>query len=187
MKYLSRLMFLGTLLTGWSAALPGLSAEPQSTTPEQIAFFEKNIRPVLVRECYSCHAKTAEKVRGGLLLDTRDGLRKGGDSGPSLIPGDPKKSILLKALRHDDEIVKKMPPKKKLGDEVVADFEKWIVMGAPDPRDSAAKVAKVEIDIEKGRKFWAFQSPKKTTPSTVKDTAWPRGDIDRYLLAELEA
>ena len=80
-----------------------------------------------------------------------------------------------------------MPPKKKLPDEVIADFEKWIAMGAPDPRDAPVKVAKWEIDIEKGRQFWAFQPPKKTAPPAVKDAAWPRGDIDRFLLAELEA
>src|SRR5262249_49305155 len=155
-------------------------------TPEQIAFFEKSIRSVLVKECYSCHATTAEKIRGGLTLDTRDGIRKGGDTGPAVIPGDVKRSLLIKALRQvQDEL--KMPPKKKLADDVIADFEKWIARGAPDPRDGPAKVAKPEIDIEKGRKFWSFQRPKTATPPKVLDATWPKGDIDRFLLAELEA
>jgi hypothetical protein len=196
MKHLSRLVLVGVALSAWMKAPPITAAEdrPNSTketaekapTSEQIAFFEKSIRPVLVRECYSCHAKTAEKVRGGLKLDTRDVLRKGGDSGAAIVPGDPKKSLLMLAIRHAED-VKPMPPKKKLADEVVADFEKWIAMGAPDPRDSGAKTVKVEIDIEKGRKFWAFQPVKKSTAPTVQNTAWPRSDIDRFLLAEMEA
>ncbi len=141
---------------------------------------------MLVRECYSCHATTAPKVRGGLTLDTREGLRKGGDSGPAIIPGDVKKSLLLQALRQEREELK-MPPKKKLPDEVLADFEKWVAMGAPDPRDVPAKAAKYEIDLEKGRTFWAFQPPKKIAPPAIKDAAWPAGDIDRFLLAALEA
>jgi cytochrome c553 len=155
-------------------------------TPEQVAFFEKNIRPVLVRECYSCHAKTAEKIRGNLLLDTREGIRKGGDSGPAIVPGDPKESLLLQAIKQEQEDLK-MPPKKKLTEDVIAAFEKWIAMGAPDPRDVTATVTRGEIDIEAGRKFWAFQPPRKTTPPAVQDTAWPRSDIDRFLLAEMEA
>src|SRR5437763_13962426 len=131
-------------------------ADEAPATPEHTAFFEKSIRPVLVKECYSCHATTAEKIRGGLTLDTREGIRKGGDTGPAVVPGDVKKSLLIQALRHAQDDLK-MPPKKKLADDVLADFEKWIAMGAPDPRDGAAKVTKYEIDIEKGRTFWSFQ------------------------------
>jgi Protein of unknown function (DUF1553)/Protein of unknown function (DUF1549)/Planctomycete cytochrome C/EF-hand domain pair len=156
-------------------------------TADQLAFFEKNIRPILVKECYSCHAATAEKIKGGLTLDTSDGLRKGGDTGPALIPGDSKKSLILKALRQvDDEL--KMPPKKKLSDEVIANFEKWITMGAPDPRaaKTEARGRKAEINIDQGRQFWSFQAPKKTTPPAIKDADWPKSDVDRFLLGELE-
>src|SRR5947199_8806214 len=110
MKPLSRLAILGgALLTGWFAAAPDLVAadgesRKESATPEQLAFFEKSIRPVLVKECYSCHATTAEKIRGGLTLDTRDGIRKGGDNGPAVVPGDVKRSLPVKARRHDDEV-----------------------------------------------------------------------------------
>ncbi|HKI32069.1 MAG TPA: PSD1 and planctomycete cytochrome C domain-containing protein [Gemmataceae bacterium] len=186
MKSLARLAILGGVLSaGWFAAPLGLAGE-ESATPEQVAFFEKNIRPVLVRECYSCHATTAPKVRGGLTLDSRDGLRKGGQTGPVVVPGDPAKSLLLKAIKQEQDDLK-MPPKKKLAGEVVADFEKWIAMGAPYPRDGSTKVTKGEIDIEKGRRFWAFQPPRKTPPPALRDTAWPKGDIDRFLLAGLEA
>jgi len=186
MKSLARLAILGGVLSaGWFAAPLGLAGE-ESATPEQVAFFEKNIRPVLVRECYSCHATTAPKVRGGLTLDSRDGLRKGGQTGPVVVPGDPAKSLLLKAIKQEQDDLK-MPPKKKLAGEVVADFEKWIAMGAPYPRDGSTKVTKGEIDIEKGRRFWAFQPPRKTPPPALRDTAWPKGDIDRFLLAGLAA
>src|SRR6266542_3615704 len=185
MKQLSRLLLGGALLAGWLAVPSARGAEPQPDA-EQLAFFEKRIRPVLVNECYGCHATTAEKIRGGLTLDTRDGIRKGGDTGPAIVPGDVKKSLLLKALKQTDDDLK-MPPKKKLADDVIADIEKWIAWGAPDPRDGPAKVTKYEIDIDKGRTFWAFQPPKKVTVPAVKDGAWPQGDIDRFLLAELES
>jgi hypothetical protein len=201
MKCFLRLVMLGGgLLAGWGASPSDLSAQPAPRpeptrkaeaaappTAEQITFFEKNIRPVLVQECYSCHAATAKKKRGGLLLDTREGIRKGGDTGPAVVPGDVRQSLLLKAIKHTHR-EHKMPPMKKLGDDVIAAFEKWIAMGAPDPRDgSVTVVKKYVIDIEKGRQFWSFRPPAKTSPPAVKDTAWPRGDIDRFLLAGLEA
>lgn len=155
-------------------------------TPEQLAFFEKKIRPVLVKECYSCHAADAKSIKGGLVLDTREGLRQGGDTGPGLVAGDPKKSLIIQAIRHQDDHLK-MPPKHKLADEVIADFETWVKVGAADPRLGVAKANKVEIDIEKGRQFWAFQSPKKPVLPKVIDTAWPRGEVDQFLLAALEA
>ena len=180
MTRLSRLVIVAGLLA------PGVAAAEAPPDADQLAFFEKNIRPVLVKECYSCHSTTAEKVRGGLKLDTRDGIRKGGDNGPAVVPGDVDKSLLLKAIKHVEADLK-MPPKKKLADEVIADFEKWIAMGAPDPRDGKVKVVKQEIDIAKGRKFWSFQPPNTRTPPAVRNVAWPRGAIDCFLLAELEA
>ncbi|MCE9531855.1 MAG: DUF1549 domain-containing protein [Planctomycetes bacterium] len=155
-------------------------------TAEQIAFFEKSIRPVLLKECYSCHSANAEKLKGGLRVDTSAGLRQGGDTGPALVPGNASRSLIMKALKHHDENLK-MPPKMKLADDVVADFEKWIAMGAADPREGSAKVAKNEIDIEKGRQFWAFQPVKKPAAPTVKNATWAKTDIDRHLLAGLEA
>jgi hypothetical protein len=197
MKRLSRLVTLGgVLLAGWLAAPPDLGAQrprPQKppaaqapATADQLLFFEKHIRPVLVKECYSCHSTTARKIRGNLTLDTRGGIREGGDTGPAVVPGNPNRSLLLRALRHQGDL-KPMPPKKKLGAEVIARFEQWIAMGAPDPRDGAVQARKNEIDIEKGRQFWSFQPPAKKPLPPVRDAAWPRGPIDRFLLAGLEA
>jgi len=103
MKSFSRLMILGgaVLLAGWLAVPANLMAQAaeKAATPEQIAFFEKNIRPVLVKECYSCHAATAKKIRGGLKLDTRAGMRAGGETGPAVVPGDATRSLIIKAAR----------------------------------------------------------------------------------------
>jgi hypothetical protein len=167
------------------AQKPGEKPAEKPAAAEGIAFFEKKIRPVLVAQCYKCHSAESEKIRGGLVLDTREGIRKGGDNGPAVVPGDLKKSLLIKALHHNSDTLK-MPPKEKLSDEVIQDFETWVKMGAPDPRDGK-KVAHADIDIEKGRQYWAFQLPKKTTPPAVKDQAWPRTDVDRFLLAALES
>src|SRR5262249_37820457 len=121
-----------------------------------VEFFEKKIRPVLVNHCYECHsaaAQKAKKLKGELLLDSKQGVREGGATGPAVVRGDVKNSLLLKALRHEGP---KMPPQGPLPPEVVADFEAWVKMGAPDPRDGAV-VVKKEIDIEAGRQYWAFQ------------------------------
>src|SRR5688572_24337921 len=102
------------------------SAAAPTTKPsaEGIEYFEKHIRPVLVERCYRCHSKDAEKVKGGLLLDSRDGLLKGGDSGPVLAPGDPEKSKLIIAIRYHDEEIR-MPPKEPLADQQIAHFVQW--------------------------------------------------------------
>lgn len=154
-------------------------------TPEQLAFFESKVRPVLVESCYSCHSAKAEKVKGGLRLDTREAIRQGGDSGPALVPGDVKNSLLLKALRHEDESLR-MPPKQKLPANVIADFEKWVAMGAPDPREASTSPAPAAVEIAKGRQFWSFRPLANVAPPVVRQTDWPRNDIDRFILAKLE-
>ena len=94
-------------------------------------FFESRIRPVLIQHCYACHSARAKTLEAGLRLDHRQGVRKGGDSGPAVVPGDVDKSLLINALRYQDY---EMPPKKQLPAKVIDDFVKWIKMGAPDPR-----------------------------------------------------
>jgi hypothetical protein len=176
-----------------SGAKPKAKADPpaagfnDSPTDEQITFFEKKIRPVLVTECFGCHSAKAEKLKGDLRVDSRDGVRKGGDSGAVIVPGDPAKSLLIQAIKQNDKDLA-MPPKKKLSDAVVADFETWVKAGAPDPRgEGKATTVRGEIDVEKGRQFWAFQPPKKSAPPAVKDAKWATTDIDRYLLAGMES
>jgi cytochrome c553 len=153
-------------------------------TAEQLAFFEKKVRPVLVENCYKCHSSENDKIKGGLALDTRAGTRQGGDTGPAIMPGSPDRSLLVKAVHYGDPATQ-MPPKGKLPDHVLADLGAWVKMGAPDPRDGA-KVVRHEIDIVKGREFWSFKAPKKVLAPAVKNAAWPQSDIDRFLLSALE-
>jgi cytochrome c553 len=162
--------------TSFSAA-----AEPDG---KGIEFFEKNIRPVLAKNCYKCHSADAKSPKGGLLLDTLAGMRQGGESGSAVVPGSVEDSLLISALRHDDF---KMPPSGKLPENVIADFVKWVEMGAPDPRGGdLADVQPRKVDIAKGREFWSFQPPKQVPSPQVKDKAWPRDDIDRFVLAKVE-
>ncbi|MCE9564054.1 MAG: DUF1553 domain-containing protein [Planctomycetes bacterium] len=158
------------------------------------AFFENKIRPVLVKECYSCHsANTRSGIggtrgpKGGLALDTRDGLLKGGDSGKSIVSGKPTESLLINALHGDG--VSTMPPKGKLSEAVIADFEKWVKMGAPDPRTEAATaVAVAGIDIEKGKQFWSFQPVRASAVPTIRNPQLTiRNGIDPFIFAPLEA
>jgi cytochrome c553 len=180
------LLFL--LLAAAGPALAAIDAPADAKlTPQQVDFFEKKIRPVLAEKCYSCHSEKADKIKGGLVLDTREGIRRGGDSGAAVTPGNLKESILIQAIRYADKDFA-MPPEKKGGklpDAVIKDFEEWVKMGAPDPRDGAAAVVK-KHDMEAAKQWWAFQLPKQGTVPQPKDAAWARNDIDRFLLAALE-
>lgn len=160
------------------------SAKSAPTEATSLAHFEKKIRPVLVAQCYSCHAADSKEIKGGLALDTREGIRKGGDSGPAVVPGDVKSSLLIAAIRHEDGL--EMPPKQKLSEDQIADFVKWIETGAVDPRDGAAASSASAIDIEQGRRFWAFQRPVKPELPMVKEQSWPLSDIDRFVRAAQE-
>jgi hypothetical protein len=153
---------------------------------EGIELFEKKIRPVLVERCYECHSAGAKKVEGSLLLDTKDGARKGGDLGPAIVPGDPDKSLLIQALRYSDKNLQ-MPPKEKgqLAAEIVADFEAWVKRGAPDPRTGPAAPT-YTIDVEAARQRWPYTSPVDPAVPAVKDAGWVRNPIDNFILAKLE-
>lgn len=153
---------------------------------EGLQFFEKHIRPVLVKECYDCHSAESDEIEGGLTLDTRVGIRKGGDRGPAVVPGHVRQSLLIEAIRHTDDDLK-MPQEKKLSAEVISNFEKWIDMGAPDPRDGEAVIVdKYKVDMEKGRMHWAFRPPEKAEVPHVKQADWPRTDVDRFVIAAME-
>ena len=160
------------------------SASGQAPDPKSVEFFESKIRPVLVRNCYSCHSADAKKLQGKLHLDSSAGVRTGGTKGPAIVPGKSKESLLIKALRHEGAL--KMPPTGKLSEAVIADFVKWIDMGAPDPRDGRAAVVAKGPDIEAGRRYWAFRPLGEAIPPTVKNEAWVRTPVDRFIMAKLE-
>ena len=139
------------------AAGAGLSRAddaPAPVDPAGRAFFEEKIRPVFVTHCYQCHSAEAEKLRGGLLLDSRWGWQQGGESGPAIVPGQPQQSLLINALHYDQF---EMPPKAKLPKQVIADFEEWVNMGAPDPREKKTRDSAKDdsFDLEARKAWWS--------------------------------
>ncbi|MCO6459294.1 MAG: DUF1553 domain-containing protein [Pirellulaceae bacterium] len=155
----------------------------EQPTRAELQFFETKIRPVLVNQCYECHSSKSKEPKGGLLLDTREGIRRGGESGHGVVPGNLDESLVLSALRYESF---EMPPDKQLPETVVADFARWIEMGAPDPREGESLVQN-KIDFEKARSYWAYQPIAKPGVPQVHNAAWPRTDVDAFLLARLEA
>ena len=151
----------------------------------QIDFFEKKIRPILINECYQCHSEE-QKIEGNLRLDWKGGWLNGGDSGQAIIPGQLGKSLFIQAIRHGNEELK-MPPKKKLTAQQIEDLEKWVVMGAPDPRISEKK-SRVEkkLNLEASRQYWAFQPIKDYSTPNISNINWPNNSIDHFVLSELE-
>lgn len=168
------------------ALTSGLSAAAApAPTSGAAAFFESKIRPALDKYCFECHA-TSGKIRGGLVLDSREGLLAGGDSGPVLVPGDPEASLLYEAIGWAEPDTR-MPPKVKMPQAVIEDFRAWIAMGAPDPRVREAVTVKSGIDLEAGRRFWSFQPPVASAVPGAGEASWARTDIDRFVLAGLGA
>ncbi|MEI7687163.1 MAG: PSD1 and planctomycete cytochrome C domain-containing protein, partial [Planctomycetota bacterium] len=142
------------------------------------------IRPALAEHCYQCHSAAAakdKKLKAGLFLDTASGVRKGGDSGPAVAVGDPEKSLLMHALRGENN-ASAMPPKGKLPKAIVDDFATWIRIGAPDPRGKEPSATAAGIDLAKGRQHWAFQSPKLPAVPNEPGVDQP---IDAFVRAKL--
>jgi hypothetical protein len=155
--------------------------------PAKLEFFESKIRPIFADNCYECHSLlNPKKIKGGLTLDTRDGLLKGGDSGPVIVPGDPEKSLLIKAVRYADETLQMPPKNKKLSDDKITYLVEWIKMGAPDPRVPTTKVSSWDGIYEKSKKHWAFQPVKEPAAPVVKNGRWVQTPVDAFVLAKLE-
>src|SRR5688572_1505537 len=167
---------------GLVATLPVLFAE-EKLDAAAVDFFENKVRPVLAENCYNCHSQKSEKVKGGLFLDTKDGVLMGGDNGPAIVPGDPEKSLLIKAVRYTDPDLQMPPKDKKLSAAQIADLETWVKMGAPDPRVATA-AQKNWVDT--GKKHWAWQPLTKPAPPTVKDPGWAKSPVDNFILAKLD-
>src|SRR5881628_1740086 len=185
----TRSVHVGLIIVAFSphalgvAGVAQMREEQPTFTREGIEFFERRIRPVLTEKCYKCHSAGAEKIKGGLLLDSRSGWMKGGESGPVIIPGDPEKSRLIHAVRYTDSSLQ-MPPKEILPSSQIADLATWVRMGAPDPRVEAEPSR--SSDRASRTNHWAFLPPRDSSPPKVKDKKWPRSPIDNFILAELE-
>ncbi|HZL34650.1 MAG TPA: PSD1 and planctomycete cytochrome C domain-containing protein [Tepidisphaeraceae bacterium] len=180
--------FIAGLLLCLCLPFSVLGAEPDAAGME---YFEKHIRPVLVERCYQCHSAGAKKLKGELRLDSRDGVLKGGKDGAVLVAGEPGKSRLLTALRFTDADLQ-MPPKHQLPAEQVDAFERWIKMGAPDPRTqapaaSATAAAPAPYDYEAARKFWSFQPLSNPPVPQAGDKSWPLTAVDGFVAREYES
>ena len=161
------------------------SAEELRQT-QQLEFFEKAVRPLLAKHCYECHSAGAERVEGGLLLDSRAAHLSGGDSGAAIVPGDVDGSLLMEAIRYESY---EMPPKGKLPTNDIKTLARWIEMGAPwpdeDPPTTAAKQDTFDLQKRKSE-FWVWQPIVAADPPEVTDASWPQNDIDRFILSRLE-
>jgi hypothetical protein len=150
-----------------------------------VEYFENKIRPIFAEHCYQCHSPDRGKVKAGLELDWQGGWQKGGDSGPALVPGQPERSLLIKAVRYTDPDLQ-MPPKgERLSQAQVAELVNWVKRGAPDPR--VTRPAPGATGQEAPGKHWAFQPVRHQSLPPVKDDAWLKTDLDRFVLAKLEA
>ncbi|WP_435011582.1 DUF1553 domain-containing protein [Tundrisphaera lichenicola] len=176
-------MNLQLALTCSAIGLMGLGASAFAAGPEDsgIADFERNVRPILVNRCYECHSAASKKSKGGLLLDTREGVREGGISGPAIVPGKPEESPMIRALAHTDPDLK-MPPRGKLPDHEIAALSEWVRKGASDPRTGPEVTGPAD-----GKDHWAFRSVTRPERPEVKDASWPRTPVDRFILAAIEA
>ncbi len=176
-----------TGLLAWFAGRAVVAGDPKAPSPAAVAFFESKVRPVLAENCFQCHG--AKKQRGGLRLDSRGAILEGGDLGPAVVPGDPGKSLLVKAIGHGGDL--KMPPTKKLPAQQIADLTQWVKIGAPWPGEDkhvASTTRRGEFKItDKDRSHWAFQPVQRPTVPAVKDAAWVANPIDAFVLAKLEA
>lgn len=175
------------------AALAGIATPAiAELSPADAEFFESRVRPALVAHCYSCHSADAEEVEGGLRLDVKAGWQVGGDSGqPAVVPGRPDDSPLIRAIRHDAGESAMPPDQPRLPDPVIADLTEWIRRGAPDPRDGQIESGPANTDWEatyrERLKWWSLQPVARPTPPDVQEQTWARNDVDRFILAALEA
>ena len=166
----------------WRGRYDGIS---QPISDEDLAFFEKRIRPLLVAKCYECHSAESQDLQGDLLVDSRAMLRRGGANGPAIVPGDPDRSLLIEAVRYSNADMQ-MPPDEKLSDAEIADLERWVKIGAPDPRSTATRHLGKQIDIAVARQFWSLRPVTDPPVPEVNHGDWPRSEIDHFVLAKLE-
>ncbi len=173
----------------WVLACHGAAEGSDPPTTTGIRFFENSVRPILVERCYRCHGPDSGKGKAGLRLDSPDALLRGGESGPAIVRGEPDKSLVILAVRHDGAV--SMPPKSKLAQPEIDALAAWVKMGAPwpdyagGPAPASSPGASRRWD-DKARAFWAFRPPNDSPPPAVIDATWPRSAIDRFVLARLE-
>jgi Protein of unknown function (DUF1553)/Protein of unknown function (DUF1549)/Planctomycete cytochrome C len=183
---ISPLAFLG-LAASLMAADEAAKADAPKFDQASLEFYEKEVRPILSERCYKCHSAAEGVSKGGLVMDTRAGLIAGGDQGPSVVPGNLKKSLMIVAIHQDDPELS-MPPRKagaKLPDNQIKVLENWVMMGAPAPTGSAA--VKLTGLSQKARDHWAFKPvTEPEVPTKLSNPAWVQNEIDAFVLAKLD-
>lgn len=173
----TKAMFLIVAAFAGEVGLPSARGQEAVGTPEQIRYFETSIRPLLVEHCQQCHGP--QKQRADLRLDSRESILKGGESGPAAIPGNPEKSLMIRAIRHGKD-VPKMPEGKKLSDREIANIVRWVEMGLPFPETRAP--AKAD-----SKNWWAFQPFRRPEIPKTKNAGWAKSPLDHFILAKLES
>ena len=174
----------------------GMSVDETTSgfSPERIAFFESKVRPLLIGACGGCHSDNGSRIRAGFKIDTRSAMLLGGDSGPAIVPGDPDASLLIEAIRYHDPGLQ-MPPRGALNPGEISILEQWVAMGAPMPkprvtdRDTApgTEFRWSDEEIERGRSHWSYTPIESSPPPSTSDDDWARVELDRFVLAELDA
>src|SRR5688572_2575970 len=181
---MSRLGQLIALLGALSILADSRAAAPN---PEGERFFTGKVQPILAEHCHSCHSHNADKIKGGLVLDSLSGFLTGGDSGPAIVRGEPDKSLLITAIGYADEDLQ-MPPKgKQLSEDQIRTLTQWVKMGAPWPGSETNKALTRGKITNEDRTWWSFQPLRKVSPPEVKDGGWGRNEIDRFIYAKLDA
>jgi Protein of unknown function (DUF1553)/Protein of unknown function (DUF1549)/Planctomycete cytochrome C len=171
--------------------MPGViatRADDVTSKPGGGDFFESKVRPLLVEHCFQCHSAKAKSLKGGLRLDSFDAMRQGGDTGPAVVPGDVEASLLVRAVKYDDDVLR-MPPKGKLPDASVAALAEWVRGGAIGPHATERAVATKSpgIDFESARTHWAYQPLREPAIPSVHNQSWQQSPVDSFVLASLEA
>ena len=183
------------LAAAWAGIASAADGGP--AREEDVALFERSVRPVLVERCQSCHGGPPKakggrvKLRGGLDLTSLAGLLQGGDGGPAIVPGNAEESLLVRAVRYHDE--PRMPPDRRLDDASIQALGEWIDRGAPWPGSDAGELpaptaaeASADLDLEAARSHWAFRPVADPPVPEVRDASWPSSPVDRFVLAKLE-
>lgn len=168
-----------------TAVVTAAETAAATVSADQLDFFERKIRPLLVQHCYECHSEQSDTMHAGLRLDAADGLAAGGDSGPAVVPGHPADSLLIQTVRYDGDI--QMPPEGKLSEREIEHLVRWVRDGAAMPSTPAtARPAAAGIDWQQGRQHWAFQPAHVQDLPSVTRSDWPRTRTDHFLLAAME-
>jgi len=173
----------GVLLASFACLLSAPLVGAEDMSAEERKFFESKIRPALVTHCYECHAANSKKIGGKLRLDHREGLRKGGESGPVFVPGKPDDSLLIQALRYHNDLA--MPPEEPLPAAVIQDFVVWIKQGAPDPREEPKGGG--TSNAKPAQTLWSLKPRSRPAVPEVADPSWQRDELDAFVRDRLDA